>query len=133
MRSRRNIRWLPALLLALTATPALAAWIKVGASGGSTFYLESSELRKVNGHVMIKVLRDHSVLRNDGAGPYLSSRDELEVDCAGQRLRRMYSSDHPLHMGEGKPVHTEHGPMSWNLAAPHTLSRRIVDVACAGP
>jgi hypothetical protein len=34
-------------------------------------------------------------------------------------------------MGGGKPVYTEHGPMSWNRASPNTIIKRIVEITCA--
>lgn len=121
------------LALALGGGVARAEWIKIAHNEQSVFYLDSSTSKKVEGRVMIWVLREHAGLRFGGNGAYQSSKDQFDVDCFGRRIRRIYSSDHPKSMGEGKAVNFEHGPMSWNYAAPNTIVGRIVDVACARP
>jgi hypothetical protein len=121
------------LLLTVSCGHAMAAWVKISSSEQSVFYMDPSISKKVGDNVMIWLLRDHTSLRHGASGPYLSSKDEIEVDCRGRRIRRIYSSDHPQAMGEGKFVHSEHGPMSWNDASPNTIISRIVDVACMRP
>lgn len=121
------------LALALGGGAARAEWIKIAHNEQSVFYLDSNTSKKVEGRVMIWVLRDHTGTRVGPFGPFLSSKDQLEVDCSGRRIRRIYSSDHPQAMGAGKLVHSEHGPMSWNNALPNTIIGRMVDVACARP
>lgn len=128
-----NKKWLVALLLAVGGGPALAEWLKIAQTGQSAFYLEMPLPKKAGGHVMAWVLRDHAGLQYGPSGPYLSSKDQIEVDCPGGRVRRLYSSDHPLAMGKGRQIRFEHGPMSWNHASPNTVLRQIVDVACAQP
>lgn len=122
-----------AVLLALNYGHALAEWVRIAHNEQSVFYLEAKTSRKVEGRVMVWVLRDHAGVRVGPHGPYLSSKEQFEIDCPGRRLRRIYASDHPQAMGEGKLVHSEHGPMSWNHAQPNTVTARIVDVACARP
>ena len=95
-------------------------------------YVDSAMSRKMEGHVVVWVLRDYASPRNDQVHPYLSTRDELEIDCPGRRARRSYSADHPQQMALGQPVRSEYGPLSWNTALPNTILRRIVDIACAG-
>lgn len=121
------------LLLALSCGQVMAGWVKVSTSERSVIYLDTALSQRVGANVMIWLLRDHTSPQFGDGGPYLSSKDQIEVDCQGRQIRRMYSSDHPQHMGEGKFVHSEHGPMSWNYAAPNTLVKRIVDIACVNP
>jgi hypothetical protein len=123
-------RLLISLFLALGCGHAMAEWIKISSSEQSIFYMDSAVSQKVGDNVMVWLLRDHTTLRYGDSGPYQSSKDQIEVDCRRMRIRRVYSSDHPRHMGQGNYVHSEHGPMSWNDATPNTISRRIVDVAC---
>lgn len=119
-----------ALLLMLGAAPAWADWVLLARNERSVLYIETPVPKKAGGNVVIWVLRDHLVMRQGPGGPYASSKDQLEVDCAGRRIRRLYSSDHPQPMGAGKPVHFEHGPMSWNFATPNSIAARMVNVAC---
>lgn len=118
------------LLVAVTCGPAAADWVKVTSNEESVFYLDSSVSKKVGANVMIWVLRDHTSTRYGAAGPYLSSKDQIEVDCSAGRIRKIYSADHPQPMGLGKFVHSEHGPMSWNVASPGSIIKRIVNIAC---
>lgn len=126
-------KMLLAWLLVVGSGAVMAEWVKIGHTDQSVFYLDSSRLKKVEGHVMVWVLRDHGGYRFGPSGAFQSSKDQFEVDCPGMRIRRLYSSDHPQAMGEGKMVHYEHGPMSWNRVAPNTLVSRIVEVACLRP
>lgn len=122
-----------ALLLALAPIDSRADWIRVATSAQSVFYLDSVKSPRVGNNVMVWVLRDHTKIQ---LGPDMlvrSSKDQIEIDCAGQRVRRVYSSDHLRPMGQGPMVHSEHGPMSWNSATPNSTMRRIVDIACASP
>ena len=121
------------LLLALGCGPALADWVRISTSETSVFYIDSAIPPKVGANVMVWILRDHSAPQVGAGGPFASSKDQIEIDCAGRRVRRIYSSDHPQAMGQGKMVHSEHGPMSWNLASPNTIVKRIVDMACVHP
>ena len=121
------------LLCALACTPALADWVRVATSETSVFYIDSAVSPKVGANVMVWVLRDHTAPQVGAGGPYASSKDQIEVDCAARRVRRIYGSEHPEPMGKGKMVYSEHGPMSWNAVAPKTTMRRVVDMACMRP
>jgi hypothetical protein len=126
-----NNKLLLSLLLTMSCSHVMAEWVKISTNEKSVIYMDSSISQKVGSNVMIWILRDHTSPQNDGPVPSLSAKDQIEVDCSARRIRRIYSSAHPLHMGEGKFVHSEHGPMSWNYASPNTIAKRIVDVACA--
>lgn len=124
------LRTLVSILLAIGCLPAAADWIRVSSSQQSVFYIDSEKSPMVGNNVMIWVLRDHKNVQFGQARVALSSKDQIEVDCAGRRIRRIFSSDHPRHMGEGRALSSEHGPMSWNLATPNTPVSRVIDVAC---
>jgi hypothetical protein len=117
-------------LLATSATTALADWVKVAETGQSVIYLDPAVSRKVGDNVMVWLLRDHAARRVGAGGPFRSSKDQVEVDCRARRVRLIYSSDHPKPMGEGRFVHSEHGPMSWNAAPPQSVMGRVVALAC---
>jgi hypothetical protein len=123
-------RILLALVLAAACEQALAAWVKVAEASGSTVYLDPAVSGKVGDNVMVWLLRDHAETRFGTAGPYRSSKDQVEIDCRGRRVRRIYTSDHPKPMGEGRFVASEHGPMSWNDAQPRSIMGRVVELAC---
>ena len=121
------------LVLALTGGLAQAEWVKVASTETSVFYLDTSMSKKVAGTLMIWILREHNSPRMAPEGRYRSSKDQLEIDCKGRRIRLIYTSDHPDLLGEGKQVHFQHGPMSWNDVAQNPVFLRIVNIACSAP
>lgn len=127
----QTTRVLCAVMLALGSWQVHAGWVRVSTSQQSVFYIDAQKSPRVGDNVMIWVLRDHKVLQAGQALMVRSSKDQIEVDCAGRRIRRVFSSDHGRPMGKGPMLHSEHGPMSWNGAPPNSTVSRIVDVACA--
>ena len=123
---------LMASMLCATGASALADWVKVADTAQSVVYLDTAVSRKVGDNVMVWLLRDHADRRVGAGGPFRSSKDQVEVDCRARRVRLIYSSDHPKPMGEGRFVHSEHGPMSWNAAPPQSVMGRVVALACVG-
>lgn len=121
------------LVLALTGSLAQAEWVKVASTETSVFYLDTTMSKKVAGTLMIWILREHNSPRMAPEGRYRSSKDQLEIDCKGRRVRLIYTSDHPDLLGEGKQVHFQHGPMSWNDVAQNPVFLRIVNIACSAP
>lgn len=120
-------------LLALGCCPAQADWVKVISTETSEFYLDTAMSDKIAGTLMIWILRNHNSPRMAPEGQYRSSKDRLEIDCKGRRVRLIYTSDHSNPMGEGKQVHFQHGPMSWNDVAQNPVFLRIVNIACSAP
>jgi|GEM_PF-1947979 len=102
------------LLLALSAGPAWADWLKVASTEHDDFYLSTEQSEKYGANITVWVLRDHLAVRYGKNGAYQSSKDQMEVDCRQRRIRLLYSSDHPKAMGEGRFIDSNHGPMSWN-------------------
>lgn len=119
------------LLLALSAAPAWADWLKVASTEHDDFYLSTEQSEKYGANITVWVLRDHLAVRYGKHGAYQSSKDQMEVDCGQRRIRLLYSSDHPKAMGEGRFLHSNHGPMSWNAVDPRSTLNRIVSFACA--
>ena len=120
-----------AVVLALASLVAHAEWIRVSTTQQSVFYVDSKKSPKVGDNVMVWVLRDHKQMLPGQGLAVRSSKDQIEIDCAVRRVRRIFSSDHGRRMGEGPMLHSEHGPMSWNAVALNTPISRIADVACA--
>lgn len=118
------------LLLLGLGGPALADWVRLARNEQSVIYLETPVPKQSGGHVMVWVLRDHLIMHHGPDGAYVSSKDQLEIDCPARRVRRIYSADFAQPMGQGKQVHYEHGPMSWNFATPNTIISRMMDIAC---
>jgi hypothetical protein len=114
-----------------TPSPSSAtSWLKVSANSTSSIYLDSAVAKRVGSHIMVWLLRDYNATQYAGGVGYLSSKDQVEVDCAGFRIRRIYSSNHPQAMGAGEFVSSEHGPMSWNSVAQGDTMWRVLNIAC---
>lgn len=126
-RDRRGLQGLLAAVLWLACAAAQAEWVRIAHNEQSVFYLDPTLSKRVGSHVMVWMLRDHV---GQAQGPFRSSKDQLEVDCAGRNVRRIYASDHGQAMGLGPALHFEHGPMSWNRVTPNTILSRMVNIAC---
>ena len=72
-----------------------AARIRSAAADQSVIDLDTAVSQKVGTNVMVRRLRDHAGVPVGVAGPYLSSKDQVEVEVEGRarRVRRIYSSD----------------------------------------
>lgn len=126
-RSRRQrLQGLLATLLLACAT-AQAEWVRIAHNEQSVFYIDPTLSKRAGSHVMVWMLRDHV---GQPLGPFRSSKDQLEVNCAARQVRRIYASDHGQAMGQGPVLHFEHGPMSWNRVTPNTILSRMVNIAC---
>lgn len=110
---------------------AQAEWVRVSSSPQSVFYIDSVKSPRVGHSLTVWVLRDHKRMQLGEGMMVRSSKDQIEIDCAARRVRRLYSSDHARAMGQGPMVHSEHGPMSWDRATPNSTTQRVVDIACA--
>ncbi len=119
------------VLLALSAGPVWADWLKVVSTEQDDFYLATEQSKKFGANITVWILRDHLTVRYGKHGAYQSSKDQMEVDCQQRRIRLLYSSDHLKAMGEGPFIDSNHGPMSWNDVAPRSTLNRIVSLACA--
>lgn len=119
------------LLLVLSSGPAWSDWLKVASTEQDDFYLSDEQSKKYGANITVWVLRNHLTARFGKQGAYLSSKDQLEIDCQQRRIRLLYSSDHPKAMGEGQFIDSNHGPMSWNAVDPRSTLNRVVSFACA--
>ena len=69
------------LLLVLSSAPAWGEWLKVASSDQDDFYLSAEQSKKYGANITVWVLRDHLAVRYGKHGAYLSSKDQMEVDC----------------------------------------------------
>jgi hypothetical protein len=98
----KNKLWFAVLLLSI-CSQGMADWVKISANEKSVVYMDPSQSKKVGSNVMIWLLRDHASAQFEGTAPSLSSKDQIEVECSGRRIRRIYSAAYAQHMGEGAP------------------------------
>ncbi len=70
-----------------------AARIRSAAADQSVIDRDTAVSQKVGTNVMVRRLRDHAGVPVGVAGPYLSSKDQVEVEGRARRVRRIYSSD----------------------------------------
>ena len=118
--------------LALLTTGAVAAWEEVGGNDRMTIYADKSTRRKVGSVVKMWYLLDYKEPQKPNSGGiFLSSKDQSEYDCKGERSRTLYFTNHLGNMGDGGVIYTsEGGPMHWVPVAPGSLSEQVWQVAC---
>ena len=96
-----------------------------------TYYIDRLVPPKTKGRVTIWMLRDYvkpQVFTE--APPYLSTKDQLDIDCANQQIRLLQRLDYPFHMGKGAPVRSAQGQDQWNAIPRETVIAHIAGVAC---
>jgi hypothetical protein len=108
----------------------MPAWIAAANSEQAGFYVDSEPISRAGSHVVVWTLRDYGKTKLGAGGYFLSTKDELEIDCASRYFRRILTSDYSGQMGKGKVVRSEQGSMSWNAVTPDSVIQRMVDLAC---
>jgi hypothetical protein len=108
----------------------MPAWIAAANSEQADFYVDSVPIKRSGSHVVVWTLRDFHYSKLGAGGYFLSTKDELEINCASGYFRRIQTSDYSGQMGKGKLVRSEQGSMSWNAVTPDSVIQRMVGLAC---
>ncbi len=92
-------------LLVLNSGPAYAEWVMIGNSeslGGYTIYVNPDTIRRKGDHqVKVWALTDFTTLQTVAGHSFLSSREQIEFDCAEELERELAMTWFSEHMGNG--------------------------------
>ena len=61
---------------------------------------------------------------------YLSSKEQIQFDCAEERVRLLALSLFSGNMGSGNVVHTDSYETKWELIQPRSINRVMWKFAC---
>lgn len=119
-------------LLTLSSGPAYAEWVQVGATdyGTMTVYADSDSIRRKGQLVKMWSLYDFKTEQYVLGVAFLSSKGQIEYDCAEERLRGLAVAEFSGNMGKGTVVYTDSSEGKWNPVAPQGVVQALWTVAC---
>jgi hypothetical protein len=104
-------------LLMLAAASASAEWAKVAGSGDSVYYVDPASITRSGNFLRVWAIEDYAKQEPNGTR---SRRLLFEIDCAGERLRRVAASEHAEPMAAGKTLNASDSTSDWIYVAPIT-------------
>ena len=118
------------VVLLLLSTPAWAEWTLVGDSDLSDVYADLATIRKRGNKVKMWSLYDLKTARPFAGIPYLSSKDQDEYDCDGERTRFLSFSVHSGNMGGGSTIYFDADPGKWTALPAGSVVEALWKIAC---
>jgi hypothetical protein len=117
----------------LIGTSAWAEWSQIGTSaslGGYTVYVDLATIRKTGSTVRMWALLDFSTAQPGPGVAFLSAKNHYELDCDGERIRRLHTSWYSGRMGGGDTVHISEDAQGWDPVAPGSVNEGLWKIAC---
>ena len=115
--------------LALGAAGAASAWVSIGESESTAYYLDPDSVRSEGAHRRVWRLFEYKAPQGDGVK---SGKALIEIDCQGgtyRYLKTMYYSD---AMGKGKYLGGR-GEHRKEYIGPGTMVGQLASMVCAAP
>lgn len=124
--------WSLIFLLLLSSGPAYAEWVQVGATdhGMMTVYADPDTIRRKGELVKMWSLYDFKTEQYVLGVPFLSSKAQIEYDCADERLRGLAGAEFSGNMGKGTVVYTNSSEGKWIPVEPQGVVQALWKVAC---
>jgi hypothetical protein len=123
--------WLLMTLLVLSSGSAYAEWVQVGTTdNGVTVYADPDSIRRKGELVKMWSLYDFKIVQYVLGVAFLSSKGQIEYDCAEERLRGLAVAEFSGNMGKGTVVYTDSSEGTWIPVAPHGVVQALRKVAC---
>ena len=124
--------WLLSTFLVLSSGPAYAEWVQVSATdAGMTVYADPDNIRRKGELVKMWSLYDFKTVQYVLGVAFLSSKGQIEYDCAEERLRGLAVAEFSGNMGKGTEVYTDSSEGKWVPVAPGGVDQALWTVACS--
>ncbi|MFB0935110.1 MAG: hypothetical protein QMB52_05005 [Propionivibrio sp.] len=127
LHGESRVRIVLAMLVALAAAPALAAWEKMVGNGSITIYIDPMTIKINGGNRSVLALAAYNELLPNGAR---SIRGMMEYDCKGGRFRTLSFSHYAEPLAEGKLLSENDVPSEWSSVAPKTFAAEALAHVC---
>lgn len=127
------IRLLLFIFLFLCSVPAYAEWVEIATSTttGATLYADPGTIRRKGDLVKMWTLHDFKTIRRSPSGElFLSSKTQLECDCAEERWRTLAFTWFSGNMGNGNVVSSYSDGDKWEPVAPESNGQTIWKFSC---
>jgi hypothetical protein len=114
-------------LLLFVASSAWADWILMHESDVAKIYIDPTTVRGEGDLRKVWQLLDFKL---DVLG-VRSFREKKEYDCKGERVRRLWQSEHSAPMTGGRMLKKGGTDDDWNEIPPSTVAEKIMKIVCA--
>ena len=118
------------IALLLYSGPAYSEWVALVVSEEGTVYVDRDTLRRKGQLVKLWYLFDFNIARTVRGDSNLSSKLQIEFDCAEERMRKLASTYFSGNMGSGKANYTISDPSKWAPVQPASTGEALWKVAC---
>ena len=120
------------ILLLQSSGPAYAEWVPVStADPGMTVYADPDSIRRKGELVKMWSLYDFKTEQYVRGVLLLSSKGQVEYDCAQERLRGLAVAEYSGNMGTGTVLYSDSSEGKWIPVAPHGVIQALLTVACS--
>ena len=106
---------------------AVESWTSMGRHGDMEVYHQPPTQQGAYRHVWLRY--EYDELQQPFG--YLSSNEQLEVDCSQSRVRARQLTVYREHELRGESFDAGSGPGEWTVASPGTLNEAIARIACS--
>ena len=119
-------------LLLLSSGLAYAEWVPVSiADPGMTVYADPDSIRRKGELVKMWSLYDFKTEQYVRGVLLLSSKGQVEYDCAHERHRGLAVAEYSGNMGTGTVLYTDSSEGKWIPVAPHGVIQALWTIACS--
>ena len=124
--------WLLLTLLFLNSVPAYAEWVAVEETPGlRTVYVDPDTIRREGNLVTLWLLMDFKWMQgNRSPSRFLSTKTQMQFDCAEKRLRLLAYSEFLRHMGTGRRNDGYVDTGNWVPVKPDSMNQALWEDAC---
>jgi hypothetical protein len=131
--------WSLITLLFLSSGPVYAEWVAVEETPGlRTVYVDPDTIRREGNLVTLWLLMDFNRAQGNvglgrfglDPGRFLSTKTQMQFDCAEKRLRLLAYSEFLRHMGTGRRNDGYVDTDNWVPVKPESINQALWEVAC---
>lgn len=127
-------RWVWGLLLACMATSASAAWVRLRGDGVVTVLVDPANITRSTGRATMWSVINYTQPRKTAEGKeFVSSKQQIEYDCAQERSRNLSFSRHTEYTGWGEAVYTNTALGEWTALPAGSVGAALRKFACRLP
>ena len=119
-------------LLVLSRGQGCAEWVPVASNDerGVTTYVDPDTISHKGYLVKLWTLFNWKTLQTEASDSYLSSKEQIQLDCAEERIRLLAFTLFSGNMGSGNVVKADSYETKWELIQPRSINRVIWIFVC---
>ena len=125
------------LLGMVVSQPVWAEWVELGrveaGAGSFTTHLDPTTVRKTAEGRRVWAMDNHDQSQTESFGSFQSTKDLLEIDCAGERMKALQGMYYSGPKGSGKVVSQYDNPGKWQVVSPGSLGEARLKAVCSMP